>query len=98
MNLKEKREELKSDYKNLEDKKEVQIISNKILDVFELEYANLLRSESPDYSELKEFIMFFIHGKFQKQLKFDLWTAMAFYKSTEVTREVINVMRKKYNK
>lgn len=98
INLHEKLLEIKQDYKNLtnNNSEQINIISNKILDVFEYEYATLLKSENPNYSELKEFIMCFIYGRFKKQLKFNLWTAMAFYTQTELTNHVKNVMRYKY--
>lgn len=67
INLHEKLLEIKQDYKNLtnNNSEQINIISNKILDVFEYEYATLLKSENPNYSELKEFIMCFIYGRFK---------------------------------
>ncbi len=107
MDLKTLKLQIKQECKDIPVKndKTAIVMSNKILDVFESHYAKLLRENNtdyklqehnPDYESLKDFIMFFINGKFQKQLKFNIWVAMAFYKQSEVTRLVINTMREKY--
>jgi hypothetical protein len=57
-----------------------------------------LRSPNKDYTELREFIMFFIKGKFKKQIKFNIWVSMAFLSKSELTAEVIDYCRTKYNK
>jgi uncharacterized protein YehS (DUF1456 family) len=95
-----KKLEIFKEYKDSEikDNDLIEIITNKILDIFEVEYAKLIVQENPNYTELDKFIMFFINGKLKKQIKYNLWTAMAFYKQSDLTRKVMAIMREKYFK
>ncbi len=100
INLNKLKSEIVSEYNQMisDGSKKNNYISNKILNIFELEYARILRSPNKDYTELREFIMFFIKGKFKKQIKFNIWTSMAFLSKSELTAEVIDYCGTKYNK
>jgi len=99
MSLIEKRDSIVQEYKSIEEKNCDNLcdIADKILDVFECEYSILMSKGSPDYTELKEFIMFFVNGNFRKEVKLNIWAAMGFYKQSVLTHFVIDEMRKKFN-
>lgn len=98
--LKEKQFEIKSDYKTINKKSdsEVNRITNSILDVFDVEYAKLIKSNNPDFSELEEFMLFFVNGKFVKEIKFNILVYMGFMYQTELTKKIKNIIKEKYIK
>jgi hypothetical protein len=94
--LNTKRLEIFSEYKNtkVKDDEFLNKISNQILDVFDKEYYSLLKQPTPDYTTLRNFIMYFVNGKFKKQIKMNIYVSMVLFRvETEFSNEIFTCLR-----
>lgn len=99
--LNTKRLEISKEYRNtkIKDDELVKKTSNQILDVFDKEYYKLLRQPNSDYTDLRNFLMYFMDGNFKKQIKMNLYVSMILFRvESEFTNEIVNGLRPRFFK
>jgi hypothetical protein len=96
-----KRLEISREYRNAKTKDDeiINKISNQILDVFDKEYYSLLHQPNPDYTDLRNFLMYFMDGNFKKQIKMNLYVSMIMFRvESEFTKEIVYILRPRFFK
>jgi hypothetical protein len=99
--LNTKRLDISREYRNTKTKDDdlVKKISSQILDVFDKEYYALLQKPNSDYTNLRNFLMYFMDGNFKKQIKMNLYVSMILFRvESEFTNEIVNVLRPRFFK
>jgi hypothetical protein len=96
-----KRLEISKEYRNTKTKDDelIKKTSRQILDVFDKEYYSLLQQSNPDYTDLRNFLMYFMDGNFKKQIKMNLYVSMVLFRvESELTNEIIDKLRPRFFK
>ena len=96
-----KRLEISKEYRNTKTKDDelIKKTSRQILDVFDKEYYSLLQQPNPDYTDLRNFLMYFMDGNFKKQIKMNLYVSMVLFRvESELTNEIIDKLRPRFFK
>lgn len=99
--LNTKRLDISREYRNTKTKDDelVKKTSKQILDVFNKQYYTLLQQPNPDYTDLRNFLMYFMDGNFKKQIKMNIYVSMIFFRvESEFTNELFNVLRPRFFK
>jgi ABC-type thiamine transport system substrate-binding protein len=81
---------------DLDPEERSKLISNKILDIFDAEYHNILISGKTSYAdnqELAQFIEFFLTPEFDKQIHVNIWISMCFVHQSELTKVFIKKIK-----
>jgi hypothetical protein len=96
-----KRLEISKEYRTtkIKDDELIKKTSNQILDVFDEEYYTLINNPSADYTDLRNFIMYFINGNFKKQIKMNIYVSMVLFRvESEFSNEIFNILRPRFFK
>jgi hypothetical protein len=96
-----KRLEISKEYRNtkVKDDEVIKKTSSQILDVFDKEYYSLLRQSNPDFTDLRNFLMYFMDGNFRKQIKMNLYVSMILFRvESEFSNEIFNTLRPRFFK
>jgi hypothetical protein len=96
-----KRLEISKEYRTtkIKDDELIKKTSKQILDVFDEEYYTLINNPSADYTDLRNFIMYFINGNFKKQIKMNIYVSMVLFRvESEFSNEIFNILRPRFFK